>query len=83
MQTLTTQIESLKTQFLGLNPESKLTATIPNCNTGELMDAAINLNYDIVKPFEKSAEQNYYYFIVPVKQNIEIVVKSVGKIKKF
>lgn len=73
------EFTQLKDNLLNLNPESKLVATITAENTGELMDVAIKQNKQIVKPFTESADQNFYYFIVEVKKNVFLRVKSEPK----
>ena len=77
--TLREEFYALKERFINLNPETQLTISITADNTGELMDLAIELNADIIKPFTKFAEQNYYYFEHPLKKNIIIKVKSLPK----
>lgn len=73
------EFTALKENLMNLSPESKMTATITAETTGELMDMAIKNNKDIVKPFTESAAQDFYYFIVEVKNNIFIRVKSEPK----
>lgn len=79
MNNLTTKINYFK-EFLSIYiQEGNIDATITADNTGELMDSAIDLNCNIIKPFEDSFEQNYYYFIIKLNPLINIKVKSLPK----
>lgn len=77
---LTTEINALKEQLSNLSPEGKSTFTIRADNTGELMDSCISVNCNLIKPFEDSTNQDYYYFLVNVKPNVIIRVIGTPKI---
>lgn len=80
--TTTSEVLNLKSQLQNLSFESELTATIKADTIGELMDACIDNNSKLIKPFEESENQNYYYFVVNVRPDIIIKVVSSAKVYK-
>lgn len=73
------QIKMTKEYLQNLTTDNKIVYTLVSTNTGELIDACNDSGNKLIQPFAECKQQNYYYYVIPINNNIDLKVKSKSK----